>query len=253
MEQEILGHNTIKEENKDDVVLKKEEELRKKEETILVLTKQLQEKRDQLPKEERKDDVALKKEEELRKKEEHISLLTKQLHEKLDKSPTEQTNKEKQLERKEEYLKNLEQELLQKEEEIRAKIQTGSTTEKSDGESSKKVDITHFVKPYVNPFSGIEPTPKNENSFEDWKVEIECLIKSKIYPDYIATQAIRNSLKGQARKVLVTLGPLASSQDIINKLESVFGNVASGESVLQEFYTASQKSDESITMWGLRI
>ena len=31
------------------------------------------------------------------------------------------------------------------------------------------------------------------------------------------------------------------------------GTVASGESVLQEFYTASQKAEESVTMWGLRI
>ena len=31
------------------------------------------------------------------------------------------------------------------------------------------------------------------------------------------------------------------------------GNVASGESVLQEFYTACQKSDESVTLWGIRI
>ena len=75
----------------------------------------------------------------------------------------------------------------------------------------------------------------------------------KSYPDYVPNQAICNSLKGPARKALITLKPNASSADIINKLESVFGNIASGESVLQEFYTASQKPDESVTMWGLRI
>ena len=37
------------------------------------------------------------------------------------------------------------------------------------------------------------------------------------------------------------------------RLEGVFGNVATGESNLQEFYTASQKEDESVTAWGLRI
>ena len=51
----------------------------------------------------------------------------------------------------------------------------------------------------------------------------------------------------------VTLGHKATSQEIIDKLESVFGNVATGASVLQEFYTASQRADESVTLWGIRI
>ena len=51
----------------------------------------------------------------------------------------------------------------------------------------------------------------------------------------------------------VTLGHKATSQEIIDKLESVFGNVATGATVLQEFYTASQRADESVTLWGIRI
>lgn len=202
-----------------------------------------------IDKEEAVADVTVKKEEEdtLRQKEE--STLTMQ-----QPSITEQSNKEKELQRKEEYLKKLEQDLLKKESEISTKIQGVSLTDKTSEEPSKKAEVAHFVKPYVNPFSGTEPTPKNENTFEDWKVEIESLIKSQVYQeDYIVTQIIRNSLKGQARKVLITLGAKASSNDIIKKLENVYGNVASGESVLQEFYTASQKADESITTWGLRI
>ena len=79
------------------------------------------------------------------------------------------------------------------------------------------------------------------------------MLKSKVYPDYIITQTIRNSLKGQARKVLSTLDPLTDSIGILSKLESLFGNVASGLSVLQEFFTAAQREDESVTTWGLRI
>ena len=37
------------------------------------------------------------------------------------------------------------------------------------------------------------------------------------------------------------------------KTVNVFGNVASGESVLTEFYTSSQQPTESVTMWGLRL
>ena len=54
-------------------------------------------------------------------------------------------------------------------------------------------------------------------------------------------------------KKLSTLNPLTNSDGIISKLESLFGNVASGLSILQEFFTAAQKSDETVAMWGLRI
>ena len=66
---------------------------------------------------------------------------------------------------------------------------------------------THFLKLYFTRFSGTEPIPKNESSFEEWKSETQCLIKSKVYPEYTASQAIRDSLKGQARKALSTLDP----------------------------------------------
>lgn len=95
-----------------------------------------------------------------------------------------------------------------------------SSTEQTDNnkDTITKADVTHFVKPYVNTFSGTEPVPKNESTFEEWKMEIEYLIKSKGYHEVTVKQAIRNSLKGQARKVLVTLGPNVTSEGIRDKL-----------------------------------
>ena len=130
----------------------------------------------------------------------------------------------------------MERELLQKEEEIAQKIRSGITLRPITIDSTeKKADVTHFTKPYITQFSSTDPVPKNESSFEDWKLEIQCLIKSGAYPEYAVTQMIRNSLKDPARKAAITLGSSATSQEIITKLENVFGNVASGESVLTEF------------------
>ena len=39
----------------------------------------------------------------------------------------------------------------------------------------------------------------------------------------------------------------------MHKLERTFGNVASGQTVLQEFYTAEQTENESVTLWGIRL
>ena len=39
----------------------------------------------------------------------------------------------------------------------------------------------------------------------------------------------------------------------MDKLERTFGNVASSKTVLQEFYTAEQRENESVTLLGIRL
>ena len=134
--------------------------------------------------------------------------------------------RQEELKKKELYLKKLEQEVLggdnHQKYETKREAETdvpyymnpgGDSYEKletkKEAETKTKADVTHFLKPYLTQFSGTEPVPKNESSFEDWKAETQCLIKSKVYPDYIVSQAIRNSLKDQARKALSTLDPAA--------------------------------------------
>ena len=40
---------------------------------------------------------------------------------------------------------------------------------------------------------------------------------------------------------------------MLKRLEGVFGNVSTAESILHEFYTLFQKQEESIANWGLRL
>ena len=82
---------------------------------------------------------------------------------------------------------------------------------------------------------------------------MKCTIRDKVYSDNVIAQAIRKSLRGAAKREIVQMGPSASVEDMMNRLESAFGNVASSMSVLQEFFTASQKQDESVGAWALRL
>ena len=186
-----------------------------------------------------------------------------------------QSSRRGELDKREAYLKQLESDLLRKEEEIRAKIsnapannstaaktvepavktQSATGSVKPEPSSFARPEFTYLNKPYVSQFSGVEPTPKNESTFEAWRLEIESLRSSNMFPEYtgMVTQSTRNSLKVPARNTLLTLGPRASSEDKLLKLESVFGNVASGQSIMQEFYTAVQQPDENVTMWSLRL
>ena len=238
--------------NKEDELRKRENKLRDLEERMLKMEAHFNSANDQNQTE---DEVKLLEDEQY-----HLLIRQQELQEiekekdHLRSIANETANREKELSRKEEYLKKMEGELLEKEEGLRRQIQSGLPIEAIDKVTKeKKAQVTHFVKPYITPFSGMEPVQKNECSFEDWKLEIQCLIQSAAYPDYIVAQCIRNSLKVPAKRAIVTLGSSVTSQELIEKLQNVFGNVASGESVLTEFYTSSQQPTESVTMWGLRL
>lgn len=127
------------------------------------------------------------------------------------------------------------------------------TTDKRNNSESISCQDRSSMYPKFTQFSGEDPKPKGEATFEEWKYEVCCALKDEVYKEYTVAQAIRKSLKSQAKRVLLPMGTTATVQEILERLEGVFGNVATGESVLQEFYTAAQKADESVTTWGLRL
>ncbi|XP_052782920.1 uncharacterized protein MCAP_0864-like [Mya arenaria] len=107
------------------------------------------------------------------------------------------------------------------------------------------------VKLNLASFSGKEPVPKNESSFEEFKLEFESV--RQIYSEQVLKQTLRKTLKEQARKTMLHLGTKATVNDIMKSLEENFGNVASEDSILSRFLLAEQKQDESIVEWGLRL
>ena len=141
----------------------------------------------------------------------------------------------------------LESDALQKQEKEQQHSQSKNT------EIRQTILDSQYVFPKFSPFSGDDPKPKTEASFEEWKYEVECIRKEKEHSDVAITQAVRKSLRGQAKRVILPLGTSANIACLMERLENVFGNVASGQAILKEFYTATQKENESITSWGLRL
>ena len=133
----------------------------------------------------------------------------------------------------------------------RAQLETNvKESERNKGQTC--ID-SQFLYPKFSPFSGEDPKPKTEATFEEWKYEVNCIVQDGDHSNATIAQAIRKSLRGQAKRVLLPLGTMADIREIMNKLEGVFGNVATGESVLQEFYMASQREGETVAAWGLRL
>ena len=52
---------------------------------------------------------------------------------------------------------------------------------------------------------------------------------------------------------MLLLEVTANAESMLKRLEEVFGNVSTGESILHEVYTAFQKQEKSIANWLLRL
>lgn len=110
--------------------------------------------------------------------------------------------------------------------------------------------IQTFSKPRIPIFSGEE---KSEVSFDVWKYEIKCIIREKNYSDAILLQSIRGSLKGKARSLLLSLDENVTPLQMIDKLEGVYGNVFTSETLLQQFYSENQQPNQSVAEYGMKL
>ena len=66
-------------------------------------------------------------------------------------------------------------------------------------------------------------------------------------------QLIRNSLKGNARSVLIPLGEQVTVVQVLDKLEGFYGRVSSSETLLQELYNDRQRENESLVQFGSKL
>lgn len=76
---------------------------------------------------------------------------------------------------------------------------------------------SQYTVPKLPTFSGTDEPQKGEVKYEVWNFEVKCLQNSRQYQEHILLLAVRNSLKGLARRMLVSVGDKASLEDIIKK------------------------------------
>ncbi|VDI80157.1 Hypothetical predicted protein [Mytilus galloprovincialis] len=110
-------------------------------------------------------------------------------------------------------------------------------------------DLWNAYLPRISAFSG---DVKTGTPYDLWRYEVQCLIKTGHTHETI-TMAIRRSLRGDASKVPMRLGPEATIDDIIDKMDSIYGSVDQPEALLGQFYTARQQDDEDVATWACRL
>lgn len=121
---------------------------------------------------------------------------------------------------------------------------------KQKGVSASSVHV-HAQLPRIVIFSG---EPKGDQvSFDVWKYDVKCLINEGLYKEPEIYQATRKSLRGEASRIAMRLGPNATVRELIAKLDGIYGIVEPGENLLAQFYSAFQKQDEDVAAWGCRL
>ena len=105
--------------------------------------------------------------------------------------------------------------------------------------------------PKLKLFSGVIPVPKDEISYEQWRHEVVC--SQSTFPNAMIAQGIRRALRGQAADMVRYLGPTAGVDEMLSKLDVIFGRVATLDTMMQKFYQMVQNKNEGIPMFATRI
>ena len=130
--------------------------------------------------------------------------------------------------------------------------------EERDKEKPAPTDKTASVSvqqqpPRLATFSGGKDAKGSDTTFELWHYEVKCLMQDKVYPRKLVLHAVRKSLRGEAGEVAMLVGEKATLEQILGKLEGIYGIVEPGENILSEFYAAYQGRDETVSTWGCRL
>ena len=104
---------------------------------------------------------------------------------------------------------------------------------------------------YIGKFSGTEPVPDNELTFDQWRIDVRSYQTS--VPDHILLPAVRKSIVGKAQSVVRTLGPNYSVEDVIKCFAREYEGVTSSDIVFKEFYQLKQERGEKVQIFSIRL
>ena len=103
-------------------------------------------------------------------------------------------------------------------------------------------------QPKLPVFSGIQG---KDTSFGRWKNDVRCLQQGP-YEEFDVLSAVRRSLRSPAADLLIHLGHAATVDDILQRFQSRYGTVLTGDAVVEKFYT-SQQGDLDCAAWASHL
>lgn len=94
-------------------------------------------------------------------------------------------------------------------------------------------------------FSGVT----SDSAYQLWRYEVTRKVG---YSKKTILNAITRSVKGEPPTAMMRLGHIDSIDEILQKFESINGNVLGTEDILAKFYSAKHKDTEDCANWSIR-
>lgn len=129
---------------------------------------------------------------------------------------------------------------------------TEETSVKQEPSESPHVGFSPYVLreiPKLPVFSGTD----KDATYSRWKYEVNCLVEESQYSECDIITSVRKSLRSPAADEMIYLGEKATLANILYKLQSLYGTVMSGNTVLEHFYSEPQRVGEPCTKWSTRL
>ena len=101
------------------------------------------------------------------------------------------------------------------------------------------------------PFSGADPVPKDEGSWEQWEFQVRGFLDTHT-PEAVCS-ALIHSVRGAARELVGFVGYQAELDVILKSLEKRFGKKLTGDKLQQDFYQISQEKGEKVKAFTGRL
>ena len=105
--------------------------------------------------------------------------------------------------------------------------------------------------PDLPPFSGADPVPKDEGSWEQWEFQVRGFLDTHT-PEAVCSVLIC-SIRGAARELVGFIGYQAELGVILKSLEKRFGKKLTGDKLQQDFYQISQEKGEKVKAFAGRL
>ena len=109
----------------------------------------------------------------------------------------------------------------------------GGSLVKEEKDGASKFSCDRNSQACISTFS--DDGNKGEVSFAQWRFEVRGLVPDKIYSEPVIVQTLRRSLRGTAADVLLHMGESVKIDEVIDKMDKVFGNILPSEAVLEQF------------------
>ena len=131
---------------------------------------------------------------------------------------------------------------------------SSSTMMTSQGAQSVRTSASSLVSldtiPKLTFFNGKDGA--NDYPYASWRFDVNQLIQSG-YPARGVRLAIVRSCRGDPATVLQSLGEDFLPETVISAFDNRFASVTTAESILAQFYSATQQGDENVNTWGCRL